>query len=47
MRLVFGSVFRQSMLYLIEFSARETFFMQLYCALHEHEEVRLEVTESH
>lgn len=47
MRLVFGSYFRQSMLYLIEYRARETFFMQLYCALHEHEEVRLEVVESY
>ena len=46
MRLVFGSVFCQSMLYLIEFGARERFFMELYCALHEHEEVRLEVAEN-
>ena len=46
MRLVFGCSFRHSMLHLIEFRAREAFFMELECALHEHEEVRLEVTDA-
>ena len=46
MRLVFGSVFRHSLLHLIEFRARDAFFMELTCALLEHEEVRLEVTET-
>ena len=45
-RLTFGSRFRCSTLHLIEFRARETFFMELYCALHEHEEVRIEVEEA-
>ena len=43
MRLTFGCFFRQAMLHLIDFHARETFFMELICALHEHEEVRIEV----
>lgn len=46
MRLVFGSMFRQAMLHLIEFRTRDPFFIELTCALHEHEEVRLEVTET-
>ena len=45
MRLVFGSYFRQSMLYLIEYPARERFFMELSCALHDHEDVRIEIAE--
>ena len=45
MRLVFGSFFRHSMLFLIDFRARDAFFMELHNALHEHEEVRLEVAD--
>ena len=46
LRLRFGIPFRRSMLHLIEFRARDAFFMELYCALHEHEEVRIEVVEA-
>ena len=46
MRLTFGCPFRHAMLHLIDFHARETFFMEMLCALHEHQEVRLEVNES-
>ena len=45
-RLCFGINFRRSMLYLIEYRARDAFFMELYCALHDHEEVRLEVVDA-
>jgi hypothetical protein len=45
-RLSFGIPFRCSMLHLIEYRARDRFFMELSCALHDHEEVRLEVTET-
>ena len=44
-RLRFGIPFRYSSLYLIDFRARDRFFMELYCALHDHEEVRIEVVE--
>ena len=45
-RLSFGMPFRCSMLHLIEYRARIRFFMELSCALHDHEEVRIEVTET-
>ena len=44
-RLTFGMPSRRSMLHLIDFYARERFFMELICALHDHEEVRIEVAE--
>ncbi len=45
MRLTFGLPSRQSMLYLIDYPAREAFFMKLQYALHRHQEVRIEIEE--
>jgi len=45
MRLTFGVPFRQSMLYLIDYPAREAFFEELQYALHTHEEIRIEIAE--
>ena len=44
-RLSFGMPSRCSMLHLIDYHARDRFFRELICALHEHQEVRIEVTE--
>ena len=44
-RLAFGIPTRYSMLHLIDYHARDRFFMELTIALHEHEEVRIEIAE--
>ena len=44
MRLVFGSYFRQSMLYLIEYPARERLYADVMGAIHLQDEVRIEVS---
>ena len=44
-RLAFGIPSRYSMLHLIDYHARDRFFMELTIALHEHEEVRIEIAE--
>ena len=46
MRVAFGIGNRRSILHLFNKRMRDAFFIELTCALHEHEEVRLEVTES-
>ena len=44
-RLAFGIPSRSSKLHLIDYHARDRFFIELTCALHDHEEVRIEIAE--